>query len=524
MTKPFRLTYSTMFAPPEQLHTRFEAALESVKANLGQRYGHYINGEMVDAEKYREKRSPVNQDMLLGRFGDGTHDETVMAVNAARKAWPEWRSMPYHERNKILRKAASLIEERVYEISAAVALEVGKNRMEALGEVQETADFFTVYCDDFEKNKGFDHALPDDPLEGFKSTNRSVMKSYGVWAVITPFNFPFALAGGPVAAALVTGNTVVLKGATDTPWSGIMLAQCLHDAGLPPGVFNLVNGSASNVGQVLVESPRVAGITFTGSYKAGMHIYRSLAAGSYPRPCIAEMGGKNATIVTRSADLDRAAMGIVRSAYGLSGQKCSALSRLYVDETVADELIGKLQAEIAKIRIGDPTERMNWLGPVANAAAYDNFASYCEQFKSDDASLLAGGAQARTGDMAKGFYCQPTLVELPLDHPLWQEEMFVPILTLARVPNRETAMELTNAPDQGLTAGVYGSEDDVRWFLDNVEAGVTYANRPQGATTGAWPGYQPFGGWKGSGSTGKAIASFYYLPLYMREQSQTVVE
>jgi 1-pyrroline-5-carboxylate dehydrogenase len=350
------------------------------------------------------------------------------------------------------------------------------------------------------------------------------MKSYGVWAVITPFNFPFALAGGPVAAALVTGNTVVLKGATDTPWSGIMLAQCLHDAGLPPGVFNLVNGSASNVGQVLVESPRVAGITFTGSYKAGMHIYRSLAAGSYPRPCIAEMGGKNATIVTRSADLDRAAMGIVRSAYGLSGQKCSALSRLYVDETVADELIGKLQAEIAKIRIGDPTERMNWLGPVANAAAYDNFASYCEQFKSDDASLLAGGAQARTGDMAKGFYCQPTLVELPLDHPLWQEEMFVPILTLARVPNRETAMELTNAPDQGLTAGVYGSEDDVRWFLDNVEAGVTYANRPQGATTGAWPGYQPFGGWKGSGSTGKAIASFYYLPLYMREQSQTVVE
>lgn len=524
MTTPFRLTYSTMFAPPEELHTRFETALESVKGNLGQNYGHYINGEFVDAERYREKRSPIDQDMLLGRFGDGSHDETEMAVNAASKAWPDWRSMPYHERNKILRKAASLIEERVYEISAAVALEVGKNRMEALGEVQETADFFTVYCDDFEKNNGFDHALPDDPLEGFKSTNRSVMKPHGVWAVITPFNFPFALAGGPVAAALVTGNTVVLKGATDTPWSGVMLAQCLHDAGLPAGVFNLVNGSASNVGQVLVEHPRVAGITFTGSYKAGMHIYRSLAAGNYPRPCIAEMGGKNATIVTRSADLDRAATGIVRSAYGLSGQKCSALSRLYVDETVADELIGKLQAEIGKIRIGDPTERMNWLGPVANAAAYDNFATYCQQFKTDDASILAGGEQAREGDMANGFYCQPTLVELPLDHSLWEEEMFVPILTLARVPNRETAMELTNAPDQGLTAGIYGSEDDVRWFLDNVEAGVTYANRPQGATTGAWPGYQPFGGWKGSGSTGKAIASFYYLPLYLREQSQTIVE
>ncbi|MCW8845812.1 MAG: aldehyde dehydrogenase family protein [Gammaproteobacteria bacterium] len=524
MTQQFKLTYSTMFSPPEALHTRFEDALVSVKSQLGQTHPHYINGENVVAGRTREKRSPIDQDLVLGRFADGTPEETEMAIDAARKAFPTWRNMQYSERNRILRKAASLIEERVYEISAAVALEVGKNRMEALGEVQETADFFNVYCDDFEKNKGFDHALPDDPLEGFKSTNRSVMKPLGVWAVIAPFNFPFALAGGPVAAALVTGNTVVLKGATDTPWSGRMLADCLHDAGIPPGVFNFVNGTARDVGEVLVEHPRVAGITFTGSYRAGMHIYRSLAAGPYPRPCIIEMGGKNATIVTRSADLDRAAVGIVRSAFGLSGQKCSALSRLYVDESVADELVVKLQQEIGKIRLGDPTQRVNWLGPVANLAAYENFADYCEQLRTAGARILSGGEQTRDGALARGFYCQPTLAELPLDHVLWKEEMFVPILTLARVPDRETAMELTNDVDQGLTAGIYGSEDDVRWFLDGVEAGVTYANRPQGATTGAWPGYQPFGGWKGSGSTGKAIASFYYLPLYLREQSQTVVE
>jgi 1-pyrroline-5-carboxylate dehydrogenase len=524
MTQQFRLTYSTMFSPPEELHVRFEAALETVRSHLGQTHPHFINGDDVKAERTREKRSPIDRELVLGRFADGTPEEAEMAVDAARKAFRSWHNMHYSERNKILRRAAELIEERVYEISAAVALEVGKNRMEALGEVQETADFFTLYCDDFEKNKGFDHALPDDPLENFKSTNRSVMKPLGVWAVITPFNFPFALAGGPVAAALVTGNTVVLKGATDTPWSGRMLADCLRDAGIPPGVFNLVNGSARDVGRVLVDHPSVAGITFTGSYKAGMSIYRSLAAGPYPRPCIIEMGGKNATIVTRSADLDRAAVGIVRSAFGLSGQKCSALSRLYVDESVADELIRKLQEEIGKISIGDPTERANWLGPVANAAAYENFADYCKQLQAAGARIYTGGEQACENGLERGFYCQPTLAELSLDHPLWKEEMFVPILTLARVRDRENAMELTNSVDQGLTAGIYGSEDDVRYFLDNVEAGVTYANRPQGATTGAWPGYQPFGGWKGSGSTGKAIASFYYLPLYLREQSQTVVE
>jgi 1-pyrroline-5-carboxylate dehydrogenase len=444
-------------------------------------------------------------------------------VAAAQRAFPAWRRLAAADRNVILRRAAQLIEQRVYDIGAAVALEVGKNRMEALGEVQETADFFSVYCDDYERGN-FDHALPDDPLTGFRSHNRSVMKPYGAWAVITPFNFPFALAGGPVAAALVTGNTVVLKGATDTPWSGRLLADCLHDAGVPPGVFNFVNGSGAGAGAALVAHPDIAGITFTGSHAIGMEIFRRMSAGSVPRPCLAEMGGKNPVIVTAGADLNRATLGIVRSAFGMGGQKCSALSRIYVEEAIADRLIERLTAEIARIRIGDPTRRENWLGPVINETAWRNYARYCSRLSGDGARILTGARQLADGDLGDGWYCAPTLAEAPPDHPLWQEEMFLPIAMLARVPDRETAMRLANAAPLGLTAGFYGRDDEVAWFFDHIEAGVTYANRPQGATTGAWPGYQPFGGWKGSGTTGKGIASAYYLALYQREQSQTFVE
>jgi 1-pyrroline-5-carboxylate dehydrogenase len=396
--------------------------------------------------------------------------------------------------------------------------------MEALGEVQETADFFNLYAEDFERQQGFDRALPDDPLPDFRSRNRSVMRPYGAWVVIAPFNFPFALAGGPVAAALITGNSVVFKSASDTPWSGRMLADCIRDAGLPAGVFNYLSGSGSEVGETLVQHPRTAGVTFTGSFEVGMRIYRSLAGGAYPRPCVAEMGGKNACIVTAAADLERAAMGIVRSAFGLSGQKCSALSRVYVDATIADDLIAKLQEKIAALRIGDPALQENWMGPVTTASALRSYEQYSQRLSGDGGRILAGGKRLQSGDLAHGYFVAPTLAEAPATHPLFREEMFLPIVMLCRVANREEAMRLANDSPLGLTAGCYGNDDDIEYFFENIEAGVTYANRPQGATTGAWPGFQPFGGWKGSGSTGKAIASFYYLALYLREQSRTVVE
>lgn len=520
----FKLTYSTMFNPPEEMHNRFEQTLERVKNGLGATHSMYIDGKEVQTTRSVTKHSPIDQRMNLGGFPAGDASHVDRAVAAAKRAFTSWRRTPAADRVAMVRRVAGLLEERVYTIGAALALEVGKNRMESLGEAQETADFFWGYAEDFERNNGFDHALPDDPLDGWASHNRSVLKPHGVWAVIAPFNFPLALAGGPAAAALVTGNTVVLKGASDTPWAGRLLTDCIRDAGIPPGVFNYVVGSGSVVGEALVHHPDLAGATFTGSFDVGMGILRALASGRWPRPCIAELGGKNPCIVTAKADLDRAVTGIVRSAYGLSGQKCSALSRVYVEEDVAEELLARLVTKIRALAVGDPTRREIYMGPVISGRAAAEFDAFCARLAGPGARILLGGTRLTDGDLAHGQFVAPTLAVAPADHPLFQEEMFLPVLMVNRVRDIEEGLRHANATTLGLTAGCYGSEDEVRTFFDRIEAGVTYVNRPQGATTGAWPGYQAFGGWKGSGSTGKAIGSFYYLPQYMREQSQTWVE
>jgi len=520
----FKLTYSTMFDPPEEMHARFEAALREVRAALGTTHAMHVGGEDVRASHTYEKRSPVDRRQVLGRFPLGEPGDVDRAVAAAKGAFETWRATPPAERGRLARRVSELLEERVYTIGAALALEVGKNRMEALGETQETADFFSGYAAEYERNGYYDHVLPDDPLAGYRSHNRSVLKPYGVWAVITPFNFPLALAGGPVAAALVTGNTVVLKGATDTPWAGRLLADCIRDAGFPPGVFNYVTGRGSFVGEALTSHLDLAGLTFTGSYDVGMGLFRKMAGGRHPRPCITEMGGKNACVVTAHGDLERAATGIVRSAFGLTGQKCSALSRVYVEEAVAEALLAKVIEKTRAIRVGDPCLRENWMGPVVNEAAAEAYVRYCDRLRLDGGRILVGGARLADGPLAHGHFVAPTLAEAPPDHPLFREELFQPILMVARVADVRDGVARANDSALGLTAGCYGSDDEVRYFLDHIEAGVTYVNRPQGATTGAWPGYQPFGGWKGSGSTGKAIGSVYYLPLYLREQSQTVVE
>jgi acyl-CoA reductase-like NAD-dependent aldehyde dehydrogenase len=520
----FRLTYATMFDPPEAMHQRFEAAMAEIRAKLGARHELFIGGADQPAERRDRRVSPIDSELVLGEFPLASAGDVEAAMQAAYAAGPKWRATPAGERIRLMRRVADVMEARVYEIAAALTLEVGKNRMEALGEAQETVDFFRCYADDFESAGAYDRALPNDPLDGVVSRNRSVMRPYGVWGVIAPFNFPLALAGGPAAAALVTGNTVVVKGASDTPWAGRLLADCVRDAGLPPGVFNYLSGSGAEIGAAMAGHPHLAGLTFTGSVPVGMGLMRKMAGGAYPKPCIAEMGGKNPCIVTAHADLERAAAGIARSAFGMGGQKCSALSRLYVDARVADELIDKLKHQVAAIRVGDPSLRANWLGPVVNKRAYNNYARHVAQLRDHGAEILAGGRQLTDGDLARGFYAEPVLAEAALAHPLWREEMFLPILMLHRFSDRDEAMRLANDTDMGLTAGIYGSDEDVAWFHEYIEAGVTYANRAQGATTGAWPGYQPFGGWKGSGSTGKAIASFYYLAQYLREQSRTVVE
>lgn len=520
----FKLTYGTMFNPPEELHTRFEEALSNLTSKLGLDHGLLINGKEIFSDSKFSDHSPADTDLVLGTFQKGDASHANLALSAARKAFPIWSSMKWQDRVSILRKTADVIDQRLYEIGAVLSLEVGKNRMESLGDIAETADLIRFSCDQMEKNNGYLQLMGKDPVSGFDTTNTSVMRPYGVWLVISPFNFPFALTGGPAGAALVAGNTVVIKPASDTPWVVRLLVDCFHEAGVPDGVVNYVTGPGSTLGQALIDSPEVDGITFTGSFPVGMKIYRDFANGRYIRPIILELGGKNPVIVSRNADLDRAAIGIVRSAFGLQGQKCSAASRVFIEDEVYEDLTVKLKDLTEKLVIGNPSDRNVNFGPVINQNAYQEYQTYTAELEGSG-KILTGGKVLRDGKYAKGYFCTPTLVtDLPLDHPLWKHEMFLPITTIAKVSSIEQALKLANDVDYGLTAGFYGSEEESAVFFDQIQAGVTYANRPQGATTGAWPGFQPFGGWKGSGSTGKNAGGYYYLPLYLHEQIQTLVK
>ncbi len=521
----FKLTYATMFNPPEELHKGFDKAVAKLKANLGREYGMIIDGKDVFADEKFEDRSPVNTDWVLAVMQKGNASHAKMAIDAARKAFPAWSRTPWQKRVQLVRKASALIEKRIFELGAAMALEVGKNRMESLGDVQETADLMYWSAQMVEENNGFIKPMGKDPLVGYDSTNISVLKPYGVWLVVSPFNFPFALSGGPVGAALVAGNTVILKPATDTAWIVRLYAECLRDAGFPPGVFNFVTGPGSSLGQALVDSPEVDGATFTGSFDVGMKMFRDFANRNYVRPIVLELGGKNPAIVSRNANLEDASTGIVRSAFGLQGQKCSAASRVIVEEPVYDALIAKLKEKTEKLAIGDPTERATYLGPVINNSSYNDFKNFNEEVNGAGGKFLTGGHVKTGGMFDKGYFCEPTLVtDLPFDHRLWQYEMFLPITTIGKVGSLDEAMKIANSVNYGLTAGFYGSAKETKWFFDNIEAGVTYANRPQGATTGAWPGFQPFGGWKGSGASGKNGGGYYYVQLYMHEQIQTLIK
>ena len=516
--RKFKVTYSTLASPDPELHRLYDEAVTDFRANAGQTYPMFINGEARHAEETFAKISPTDKNLVMGYFQKGTEQDANDAVAAAKAAFPGWRDTPWQERIALLRRAADLISDRLFKMGAIMSLEVGKNRLEAMGDVEETADLIRYNCDAMEANNGFAKPLKS---ESDKHHNRSVLKPYGVWVVISPFNFPGALAGGPSGAALAAGNTVVFKPATDTPFTGWLLTEALRDAGIPAGVFNFVTGGGRSVGQTLVDHPDVAGITFTGSYDVGMGIIRTFTTGKYPRPCVAEMGGKNPAIISNKADLDKAALGAMRSAFGLQGQKCSALSRLYVHKDVKDEFMKKFVDLTSKINVGDPTDQNNWMGPVINKSAQEDYMGFVDDLR-QNGDIVFGGKVVDE----KGYYVAPTIADhVPEDHKLWKQEMFLPIVMVEAFDDFDEVMKKANDVEYGLTAGFFSEdEDEIQWFLDNMEAGVLYVNRAAGATTGAWPGYQSFGGWKGSGSTGKAAGSFYYVQQYMKEQSQTIID
>ena len=482
-----------------------------------------IAGEEVRANGQFESRSPIDTDIVLGRFQEGTGEDVQAAVQAARAALPAWKRTPWPRRIDIFLRAAELLEASAYHLAAAVVLEAGKTRLQALSEVHETVDLIRWYCRQLEEHHGFVRDCPKDPLDGFVSRNRALLKPYGVWAVLAPFSFPLSLSGGPVAAALLVGNCVVYKPSSTTPWCGWLLAQCLREAGVPPGVFNFLTGTAARVGDPLVRHPDIDGITFNGSRDNGRRIQQAFSVHAFPRPSIIAAGGRNPTLVSRHADLARAAAGIVRSAFGQQGQDGAACSRILVERVVADALVDRILAHIREIKIGDPSARATTMGPLIHRPAYERYARLCAEL-AREGQIVCGARALTEGALVRGYFCEPTLAQLHPSHPLWREELFLPILLFASVSTLEEGMELLNAEECALAAGFYGARDEIDWFMDNVEAAVVYCNRPQGATTGAWPGYQALGGWKASGSPGKASGSSHYLQQYMREQSQTVVE
>jgi 1-pyrroline-5-carboxylate dehydrogenase len=518
-----KITYATLRADNEELHALYEHGVDESRSALGGHHRNVVNGRWVDGSAgVFEARSPIDSDMLIGTFAKGDRDDVRQAIAAARAAAPAWRHTPWRDRLAVLRKAAELISERQMRYGADMAFECGKNRLEALGEVEEAADLIRFYSDTMERNDGYDH--PMDNLGDAAVHTRTILRPHGVFAVISPFNFPMALAAGPISAALMAGNTVVFKPASATPLSGVNLIHAFEDAGLPPGTVNLVMGPGDTVGDELQKNQDIDGIVFTGSYDVGFKLFKSFST-SWPRPCIVEMGGKNPAIVSRKADLEEAAEGIMRSAFGFGGQKCSANSRVYVEQPVHDELVRLLVEKTEKLSIGDPIKRENWLGPIIDQKAVDRHQKAVSEARRDG-TVFIGGEHLTDGPLSRGHYVEPTVVGgLPASHRLFQDELFAPFTALQAVESLSEALRLANDSTYGLTAGVY-SEDptEVERFLDEIEAGVLYVNRRAGATTGAWPGVQAFGGWKGSGSTGKAGLSLYYVAPFMREQSHTVVD
>jgi 1-pyrroline-5-carboxylate dehydrogenase len=523
-TKPrIKITYATLRNDNEELHALYEQGVQEARAGLGGHHQNFIDGRWVDGSAGAfEARSPIDRDLVVGTFAKGDASDVRAAIAAARRAARDWRNTPWEERLAVLRRAAEFISERQMRYGADMAFEVGKNRIEALGEVEEAADLIRYYAQTAEDNGFYDH--PMDNLGDAAVHTRTILRPHGVFGVISPFNFPMALSTGPVSAALLAGNTAILKPASAAPLSAVNLIHALEDAGLPGGVVNLVMGPGDSVGEELQSNPGIDGIVFTGSYDVGMKLFKTFSS-TWPRPCIVEMGGKNPAIVSRKADLDEAAEGIMRSAFGFGGQKCSANSRVYVERAVHDDLVRLLVEKTEKLTVGDPIKRETWLGPVVDQKALDRHQQAVAEARRDG-KVFIGGEHLSDGALAKGYFVEPTVVGgLDASHRLFRDELFAPLTAIQPVDSLDEALRLANDTIYGLTAGVYSEDQgEIDRFLDEIEAGTLYVNRRAGATTGAWPGVQAFGGWKGSGSTGKAGLSMYYVAQFLREQSHTVVD
>ena len=504
----------------EEFHKKFDKAIDEFKNDLGKEYPNIIDGKPIYSKDKFTVKSSTDLSLSLAHFPNATEEHVNEALESAKKAFSEWRRFSYQQRVKIFRDCADFFSSEKFNLAAILSFENGKNRLESMGEIDETIDFLRFYAEQLEENKGFE---VDTKNIAPNERTKSVLKPYGVWGVIAPFNFPSALPIGMSTGALITGNTVVLKPSDKAPISSFKFVEAIYKK-LPIGAINFVTGSGIKLGKMIIESNMLDGLAFTGSLEVGLGAFKKINEG-IPKPVISEMGGKNPAIITKSADLDKATDGVLRAAFGYSGQKCSACSRVYVHKSIAPDFVDKLVQKTKSLKIGIPWERDVFMGPVINKDAKKKFERAAELAKKDG-KIVHGGKVLTGAIYDKGYFVEPTIVtDLSEDHELVKNELFLPFVCVQEYENFEDAIKRANNVKFGLTAGIF-SEDkgQIEKFFNSIQAGVIYANRAASATTAASPQSQPFVGWKGSGISGKGAGGRYYLQQFMREQTQTVCE
>ena len=484
------------------------AAIEEVRGELGREYPLIINGEKISLETKFESINPAEKSQVIGRFSDADADAenlTKQAIDAATEAFKTWRNVKADERADYLFKAAKIIRDRKHYYSAWMVFETGKTWAEADGDTAEAIDFLEFYGREMLR---WAEKQPITKLAG--EDNRFEYVPLGVGAIIPPWNFPLAIMSGMTMAAVVCGNTTVLKPSPDAPAIAYKFMEVLEEVGLPKGVVNFVAGSGAKVGELLVQSPKTRFVSFTGSKAVGLHIYEEAAkkreGQNWMKRVVAEMGGKDAIIVDAEADLESAATGIVQAAFGFQGQKCSACSRLIVDETVHDELMDKIVALTKNLKIGLPTEAETNMTAVINQKSFDNALKAITKGIEEGGKLVIGGV----GESAKGFYIEPTIIdEVAAKSTVEQEEIFAPVLAVIKAKDFDHALEIANDTQYGLTGAVYSAnEEKLEKARNEFHVGNLYFNRK---CTGALVGAHPFGGFNMSGTDSKAGGREYLL-------------
>jgi len=487
------------------------AAIDLVRSSFGKEYANIIAGKNVRTDAKTISYNPANPKEVVGVFQKAGRDQAEKAMKAAVKAFQTWKTVSPKERAGYLFKAAAVIRKRRLEINAWMISEVGKNYLEADADTCEAIDFLEFYGREMLR-----YAEPQPIVEQQGEENELFYIPLGVGVIIPPWNFPFAILVGMTSAAIVTGNTVVVKPSSDSPMMGWLFADIMREVGLPDGVLNFLVASGAEAGNYLVAHPHTRFISFTGSMEVGLHV-NQLAATPQPgqiwiKRVVAEMGGKDGIVVAADADVDAAAIGVAAAAFGFQGQKCSACSRAIVVADVYDEFVAKLAVEVQKLTVGNPADNAP-VGPVVNAKQLKTVTSYIEIGKKEG-KLVAGG---KTVSLDNGYYVQPTVfVNVKPQARLMQEEIFGPVLAVCKAKDFDHAIEIANNTIYGLTGAVYSaSKKTLQRARNEFHVGNLYLNRK---CTGAMVGGHPFGGFNMSGTDSK-VGGRDYLLLFMQAKS-----